>query len=1145
MVALAPVKAAAAGPGTDVCGFVAGTWNALGSPYRICSSGVEVAAATTLTLDGAVGPVQVVAQGMGSLGVTGTLQTANTSQAFRVDFDGPSATPGSWGGIGARGQPDIYQPPSPSVINLAYVTIHHADEAVSTGRIKSVHLDHLLVDSVRQDAIVMQAPDGQLTNTVISGAGSRGVAVDCRGDTGNAVVSGNTVSGAGTAGIQVVGCAGAVVQNNVVTGSGKNGGYPALGLWDTTYSLGPGNDVAGNTGGDNGINAAVLAGTVKGGFSWVSPQASPTPVPLGYVSGAMLVKGPGTVTFPVGSVVKGDSFVGIGGTNFDAGGGGAIFTSANDNQVGMAMCPSTIAANCSAHGGSGLGAQFGGINASDGDLDMVNADVRYIRDGLAASRKLTVSGTQVHDGYAGIRSTSPDWTSLSSSVVNLNADVVQRMSTDAVAVRAYSVNIAGVTITDAGWAGIDASGLGGPVSLVGNSVTRAGGSPIVLSADDPVIQGNVVRDSGHVLMPGKRAIEVFGAHVSVGPGEHVSGNTGNSNSVDAIGFQGSLNGDLVWVTPTNSSADHPLGYVLGGSITVGVGRTVQFPPQSIVKVDGFSTQSPAAIDVKGGTLDASAGGSVFTSTNDATVGVDTCPHGGWQDRCGQVLDWGGITVADDPVSGTPGRANLGSAEIRQGPVSFWASSVASPGGSAGFVMDGGKVTGTMVNLGPQAGGTALLNRTQVIGSPFNALTVAGTVHIRASSVRGAAAAGIRVNGGTVDISGTRVDGNGRVSGGYGVELSAGSLTMTCDEVGGNLGGIIARGQGPTNPVPSLAVSQSTLSGQAGPSFYDLEDQVAVSAHAVWWGQAGGPLPGQVSQPSQADTSAPLSAAPSCAPATAPPPPPPLTSVVAAVDAQSGHLLVRAEGESAFQDLGGNLIGAPAVVNLAAPDKPAHFVYVATQADHDLYIRDASTGWRHLVSGGRTNCVDNPAAVVNSGSLFVACTGARGALWYAPATGAAPLPFTDIRDWRNLGGSSLVGPAAATMGGTDAVFFVTRPDSTVWWRTPGSSWQQMANWQCRSHPTAATSATGVTLLACRGVDDQLRYASYRAGTWSAITSLAGVLGDGPAVAALGTGARFYAQGSDHHIYQRTVAPGVENRWRRVGGQVNYGVGATAY
>jgi hypothetical protein len=100
----------------------------------------------------------------------------------------------------------------------------------------------------------------------------------------------------------------------------------------------------------------------------------------------------------------------------------------------------------------------------------------------------------------------------------------------------------------------------------------------------------------------------------------------------------------------------------------------------------------------------------------------------------------------------------------------------------------------------------------------------------------------------------------------------------------------------------LRLSRSDLFGSSttdAPSF-DLDNTTDVTTESVWWGQPGGPLPGQVRDPSRHVDTAPLAAPSSCAVAAPLTPPGP----VAAVAATSGDGSLRVTWSPPVDDGGG-------------------------------------------------------------------------------------------------------------------------------------------------------------------------------------------------------------------------------------------------
>src|SRR5437763_6864132 len=156
-----------AASGTDVCGTLpAGqtTWNALGSPYRICDFGVTVPSNAKLVLDGSAGAVQVQAQGSGGILVDGAIATQATSPLAKIMFDGPgSAQSGFWEGVNSEklssGQP------STVTFDLSYVDIAHSGGI--GGIAESVKLDHVAVHD-GADGIDPRSATISITNSSVS-----------------------------------------------------------------------------------------------------------------------------------------------------------------------------------------------------------------------------------------------------------------------------------------------------------------------------------------------------------------------------------------------------------------------------------------------------------------------------------------------------------------------------------------------------------------------------------------------------------------------------------------------------------------------------------------------------------------------------------------------------------------------------------------------------------------------------------------------------------------------------------------------------------------------------------------------------------------------------------------------------------------
>lgn len=136
----------------------------------------------------------------------------------------------------------------------------------------------------------------------------------------------------------------------------------------------------------------------------------------------------------------------------------------------------------------------------------------------------------------------------------------------------------------------------------------------------------------------------------------VTGNVGHEDGLDAIVFNGAVTSSPVftWKNATNDpNSDHNLGYLVNGSLNLGATRFA-VPGGSVVKVKG------GAINITGGTLDASdAGPKVFTSLRDS-VNIASCPSVFVQ-GCPSPLppgEWGGVDLIGAGSNGAINNAKI-------------------------------------------------------------------------------------------------------------------------------------------------------------------------------------------------------------------------------------------------------------------------------------------------------------------------------------------------------------------------------------------------------------------------------------------------------------------------------------------------------
>jgi streptogramin lyase len=246
--------------------------------------------------------------------------------------------------------------------------------------------------------------------------------------------------------------------------------------------------------------------------------------------------------------------------------------------------------------------------------------------------------------------------------------------------------------------------------------------------------------------------------------------------------------------------------------------------------------------------------------------------------------------------------------------------------------------------------------------------------------------------------------------------------------------------------------------------------------------------------------------------------------------------------------GGLFLAAPAIVSV--PDgKAGAPLYIGVGADHDLWVRTASHGWQRL-DDLPVNCIDNPAATVSRGILYVACQGADHRLYSVQGGVTADIPPVFSRgSWTNLGGILSAGPAIAAIPGRGIDIMVVGRDKRVYeyyQASPsGPPSYHPDPFMCSGHPAIASTLDGShAYFGCHGLDGALWSSEIdgttNAGDWFNTASLGGMLIDGPAIAATSDGPIFYVEGLDHALYER----GLNGGYRYDGGYIQYGTGAAA-
>ena len=289
---------------------------------------------------------------------------------------------------------------------------------------------------------------------------------------------------------------------------------------------------------------------------------------------------------------------------------------------------------------------------------------------------ITLSNTSISYAFSALTNTCP--------ACSMSLTAVSIQQTSSVAIRSYgSLSMSGGSITDAGeLATIDqtappASGIlaSGPTTVQGTSFTTAPSSAIVLANPggtqtsatvtgvsisgvgthdgaaitvdgggySPLtIQNNTITNSGFGGS-GYPAIRIHWAAVDLA--HAISGNGGSGNYLDALWCdQCSASTSFTWVSASNGSAKHPFGYLLSNGLNL-QGNTLTVPANGTVKV------------LRGGLYEgrvaATAGGAVFTSLADNTVGISACPSVLVQSCAATPGDWDGIDDYSQPHQSSP------------------------------------------------------------------------------------------------------------------------------------------------------------------------------------------------------------------------------------------------------------------------------------------------------------------------------------------------------------------------------------------------------------------------------------------------------------------------------------------------------------
>ena len=640
---------------------------------------------------------------------------------------GCGTTTGYWGGIllptsGAKHSNGALVN---ALIRYANTGIDITSGATSTSGSSTYGLlvSHSTIGPTQADAVDSTQTAISITNSTISGSvhgisadltgaspgtalrfsGNRFVSTSAEAILGQALagqpvwITDNQVQHAGTFGMRLVNANELVLRNNNISTSGTGATlYSAAYLPGVNANFG--NDIRGNVGQGNGINAIVVDGTAQGDFAWSTPpnSAVTTTKPLGFMlDGGLTLQG-GTLSVKATDVVK--ALAGpitiSGGSLSAADTGVKTFTSVRD-PVSYASCPSVFAPTCGPGKGDWGGLVITSSWTSKGSGAIKDALIDYATTGISIDSGPIVPGELTNfrlmvKGNTQIFNASKDGINAFDTPISVTDTAVIGDPQPLVPLAQRTVNIggegivasffspanakctpdpancsrltvSGATIQWTGKDGIAATGLGGqPAFVTGNTIDHAMNYGIQLvGADTLTLTGNMVTNSGAPAgAPRYPAVHLKGVRADFetapGAGVMVQGNHGNSNGLDAVAFDGEATNNLNWINPATSSTDALFGYVAYGSLTVDGSLTTK--KGDVVKIlNGGIKINP--LNGAGGTLNV-ADTTTFTSLKDPNVGISACNSVFVPDPCpggAGNTDWNGINVDAGPSQFINGR----------------------------------------------------------------------------------------------------------------------------------------------------------------------------------------------------------------------------------------------------------------------------------------------------------------------------------------------------------------------------------------------------------------------------------------------------------------------------------------------------------